>query len=63
MNTRITHHSKTIIDYIITNNENIKVINNSANKISDHEAIDIKIENTNPHVQKNEEIKIFKYNK
>lgn len=61
--TRITKHSKTIIDYIISNNENIKVKTNSSNKISDHEAIDIKIEETSANVEQHEEIEIFKYNK
>ena len=36
-------NTKTIIDYVITNNINITANNNISNKITDHEAIDIKI--------------------
>ena len=39
--TRITKNSRTIIDYIITNNRNITAGINNANKIPDHEAIQI----------------------
>ena len=43
--TRITKNSKTLIDYIITNNEILSAKNNTNNKITDHECIDIFIEN------------------
>ena len=39
--TRLTESSKTIIDYIITNNRSITAKNNISNKISDHESINI----------------------
>ena len=41
--TRVTASTKTIIDYIITNNTNITANNYISNKITDREAIYIKI--------------------
>lgn len=63
--TRITSRSRTLIDYVITNNHSkISAKNNNVNKISDHEAIEIKIE-CNSEKQNNscKKIDIFKYNK
>ena len=39
--TRIMKDSKTLIDYIITNNEIVSARNNINNKITDNECIDI----------------------
>lgn len=62
--TRITKRSKTLIDYIITNNESITAESNVNNKIADHESIDIFIECDNiEHENQVKEITLFKYNK
>ena len=61
--TRITKNSKTLIDYIITNNEMVSAKNNTNNKITDHECIDIFIENGNGRKIQNKEMDILKYNK
>lgn len=61
--TRITQYSKTLIDYVITNNERISVTNNINNKISDHESINIAIECTQNNKEQIKEIQIFKYDK
>lgn len=61
--TRVTKNTKTIIDYVITNNYNIYARNNGENKIADHEAIDITIPNRYNEVSTKKEIEIFKYNK
>lgn len=62
--TRITKRSKTLIDYIITNNEAITAECNVNNKIADHESIDIFIECDNiEHENQVKEITLFKYNK
>ena len=60
---RITKNSKTLIDYIITNNEMVSAKNNINNKITDLECIDIFIENGNGRKIQNTEMDIFKYNK
>ena len=39
--TRVTKTSRTIVDYVITNNYGIKSENCRTNKISDHEVINI----------------------
>ena len=61
--TRVTASTKTIIDYVITNKTNITSNNNISNKITDHEAIGIKINKTGNIYTGKMEIKIFKYNK
>lgn len=63
--TRITENTKTIIDYVITNSENVSAANNSLNKIADHEAIDIKVKTRTKNQDEisKKEIEIFKYNK
>lgn len=63
--TRITQSSKTLIDFVITNNNNISAKTNSSNKISDHETIDIIVNNMrhNTNSIDYKEIDIFKYNK
>lgn len=63
--TRITENSKTLIDYIISNNQNISAEINIANKISDHETIDIIIDNAeyNDNANSYREVELFKYNK
>ena len=48
--TRITKNSKTLIDYIITNNEMVLAKNNINNKITDHECIDMYTEHENRHI-------------
>ena len=62
--TRITLNSKTITDYVITNNFNIKVNNSKINKISDHEIIEIYIEDkVNIDHESKKQIEFFKYEK
>lgn len=63
--TRITRDTKTIIDYVITNNVNINVNISNSNKISDHEIIDINVENTNQNTEQEngKTIDFFKYDK
>ena len=62
--TKITQTSKTLIDYIITNTENIAAKAIVDNKIPDHELIDILIEVRNEcQVPKNKECCVFIYNK
>lgn len=62
--TRIAKNSKTLIDYVISNNENIDCSIMNENKISDHETINIKLlsypkEKVNKKIMKT----IFKYSK
>lgn len=60
--TRVTENTKTLIDFVITNNMNILVKNNDENKISDHEAIDITIKNKNCNQSTKKAVDVFKYN-
>ena len=54
--TRITQISKTLIDYIISNMDNITATTNVDYKIADHESIDILIEVGNEcHAPENKE--------
>lgn len=62
--TRVTENSKTLIDYVITNSKKTTVQNSVTSKISDHEILEVLIEDKNVNketVQK--KIEIFKYNK
>lgn len=62
--TRITRNSRTIIDYVITNNLNIKVNNSRINKISDHEIVEMYIETkVNKEHESKRQIELFKYEK
>ena len=61
--TRITQGSKTLIDFIIANSSNIQAKTNISNKILDHEAIDIIVDNMRDNTNgiDYKEIDIFKY--
>ena len=62
--TRITHNSKTLIDYIIINMGHITARTNVDNKIADHESIDILTEVGNEcHEPVNKECCVFRYNR
>lgn len=62
--TRITENTKTLIDYVVTNTKNIAVQNSFTNKISDHEIIEIIIEDNNIKKEHYEEkLERFRYNK
>ena len=61
--TRTMKDFKTLIDYIITNNEMVSTSISTNNKISDHECIDTSIENGNEQKIRETEIDISNYNK
>lgn len=62
--TRITPNSRTLIDYILTNNtKKISAEISSSCKVSDHESICIKINQKHNSTDRTKVIKWFKYNK
>ncbi|XP_037822581.1 serine protease/ABC transporter B family protein tagA-like [Lucilia sericata] len=61
--TRVTNRSNTLIDYVLTNSDNVSIENSANNNIADHETLIVNIKTKYDKETHNETKEIFNYKK